>query len=290
MRDIKRRISSFKNMKQITKAMEMVSAAKLRRAQRQATASRPFANKLEEVLARLVESARSGESKAAIAHPLLEQRDVKRSLYVAITADRGLAGGYNVNIIRRLGALLDQAETEPGVIAIGRRGRDYLRKRGIEPIAEYVQMGDEVDYHVAKEIAGRLMDLFVSGEYDAIYLVYTQFITAISHRPVVEQVLPIRAPEGSGDGGAAKEYLYEPSADSVLNILLPRYVETEVYRALMEAKASEHGARMSAMKSASDNADELIDSLTLTFNRARQASITKEISEIVGGAEALAAE
>src|SRR5690606_23892290 len=133
-------INSFKNMKQITKAMEMVSAAKLRRAQRQATESRPFANKLEEVLVRLVESARAGESGTAIAHPLLERRDVKRTLYVAVTADRGLAGGYNVNVIRRLGALLDAAETEFGVVAIGRRGRDYLRKRGIEPIAEYVQL------------------------------------------------------------------------------------------------------------------------------------------------------
>lgn len=290
MRDIKRRISSFKNMKQITKAMEMVSAAKLRRSQRQATEGRPFADKLQEVLVRLVESAR-GDSDAEIAHPLLEKREIKRTLYVAVTADRGLAGGYNANIIRRLATLLDEAKTEVGVVAIGRRGRDYLRKRGIVPVDEYVQMGDEIDYMEAKAIAGRLMQYFTSGQYDAIYLLYTQFVSAISHRPVVEQVLPITAPTGSGEGGsAAREYIYEPSGDSVLNMLLPRYVETEVYRALMEAKASEHAARMTAMRNASDNAQELIESLTLSFNRARQASITKEISEIVGGAEALAAE
>jgi len=289
MRDIKRRISSFKNMKQITKAMEMVAAAKLRRAQRQAVEGRPFAKKLEEVLVRLVESARSKESEGALLHPLLEEREVKRALYVAITADRGLAGGYNANIIRRLGALLNERGAEAGVIAIGRRGRDYLRKRGIVPVAEYVQLPDEVDYQVAKEIAGRLMQLFTSGEYDAIYLVYTQFVSAITQRPVVEQVLPIRAPEGGG-AAEAGEYLYEPSADAVLGILLPRYVETEVYRALIEAKASEFAARMTAMRNATDNAQELIESLTLSFNRARQASITKEISEIVGGAEALAAD
>lgn len=291
MRDIKRRISSFKNMQQITKAMEMVSAAKLRRAQRQATESRPFANKLEEVLARLVESARSGESGGAFAHPLLEQREVKRTLYVVVTADRGLAGGYNVNILRRLAGVLKQSETEVGVVAVGRKTMDFLRKREMTPVADYAYLGDEIEYAVAKEIAGRLMELFVSGEYDAIHLIYTQFMSAISQRPVTQQVLPIKAPEHSpGEGSVAGEYLYEPSGDSVLNILLPRYVETEVYRALMEAKASEHGARMTAMRSASDNADDLIDSLTLTFNRARQASITKEISEIVGGAEALAAE
>ena len=304
MRDIKRRISSIKNTQQITKALEMVSAAKLRRTQNRVVASRPFADKLREVLVRLVASARAGEKGGSLSHPLLEAREVKRVLYVVVSADRGLAGAYNSNILRRLRAVLDEEEREWDVVAIGRKVRDFLRKREIEPVAEYTQLGDDVDWTTARQIAGYLMEAFTSGGYDAVYLLYTEFISAISQRPRLEQVLPIvdpgaarrsaldrrgaRQPEAEA-GQAAAEYLYEPSADSVLKILLPRYVETEVYRALMEAKASEHGARMTAMRNASDNAGELIEALTLSFNRARQASITKEISEIVGGAEALAA-
>ena len=286
VRDIKRRITSVKNMRQITKAMEMVAAAKLRRAQTQVTASRPFTDKLREVLARLVSAARKS---GGVKHPLLEKREVKRVLYVVVTADRGLAGGYNANLIRRLQAILDEESREVGVVAIGRKGRDYLRKRGIVPVREHVQLGDEIEYTVARGIAAELMEEFTSGRFDEINILYTEFISAMSQRPVVERLLPVEAPESESDEGAV-EYIYEPSPESVINILLPRFVETEVYGALMEAKASELGARMTAMRSASDNATEMIEQLTLNYNRARQAGITKEISEIVGGAEAIAAE
>ncbi len=295
MRDIKRRIASVKNMQQITKAMEMVAAAKLRRAQNRVVASRPFAGKLREVLVRLVASARGGEGTGELAHPLLEARESKRVLYVAVAADGGLAGGYNANLLRKLNQVIKEERREFGVVAIGRKVRDFLRKQQIKPVAEYVNLGDEIEFATAKEIAGFLMESFTTREYDEIHLLYTEFVSAISQRPKLEQLLPIVDPAGAtadgaveSDSGSASEYLYEPSADAVLNILLPRYVETEMYSALMEAKASEFGARMTAMRSASDNAGEMIDALTLTFNRARQASITKEIAEIVGGAEALA--
>ena len=301
MRDIKRRIASVKSTQKITKALEMVSAAKLRRAQNRATAGRPFADKLREVLVRLVAATRAGEGAGTLDHPLLEAREVKRVLYVVVTADRGLAGGYNSNILRRLRSILEQERREYGVIVIGRKARDYVRKQKIEPVAEHVYLGDEIDYLTARQIAGELMQAFTSRTYDAVYLLYTEFISAMSQRPRLEQVLPIADPgarrggapmgsSGAAGGGEERvaEYIYEPSPDAVLSILLPRYVETEVYRALMEAKASEHAARMTAMRNASDNAGEMIEALTLSFNRARQASITKEISEIVGGAEALA--
>lgn len=294
MRDIKRRIASVKSTQQITKALEMVSAAKLRRAQNRVVAARPFADKLREVLSRLVQSARSSEGGDSLSHPLLESRPTQRVLYVVLTADRGLAGGYNANILRRFWAIWNEAAHESDVVVIGRKGRDFLRARGVESVGEYLFLGDEVEYATAREIAGFLMDSFTSKTYDEIYLLYTEFISAISQRPRLERVLPIESPANMvQDAGAVEadaagaEYLYEPSADAVLNILLPRYVETEVYRALMEAKASEHGARMTAMRNASDNAGEMIESLTLSFNRARQASITKELAEIVGGAEAL---
>ena len=289
VRDIRRRITSVKNMRQITKAMEMVAAAKLRRAQTQVTASRPFTDKLREVLARLVSAARKAEGGGRVNHPLLEVREVKRVLYVVVTADRGLAGGYNANVIRRLQGILDEETREVEIVAIGRKGRDFLRKRGTPPLREYVQLGDEISFSVAKAVAGELMDDFTSGRFDEINLLYTEFVSAMTQRPIVERLLPVDEPEDQGEEGAV-EYIYEPSPESVINILLPRFVETEVYGALMEAKASELGARMTAMRSASDNATEMIDELTLNYNRARQAGITKEISEIVGGAEAIAAD
>lgn len=289
VRDIRRRITSVKNMRQITKAMEMVAAAKLRRAQTQVTASRPFTDKLREVLARLVSAARKAEGGGRVNHPLLEVREVKRVLYVVVTADRGLAGGYNANVIRRLQGILDEETREVEIVAIGRKGRDFLRKRGTPPLREYVQLGDEISFSVAKAVAGELMDDFTSGRFDEINLLYTEFVSAMTQRPIVERLLPVEEPEDQGEEGAV-EYIYEPSPESVINILLPRFVETEVYGALMEAKASELGARMTAMRSASDNATEMIDELTLNYNRARQAGITKEISEIVGGAEAIAAD
>lgn len=298
VREIKRRITSVKNTKQITKAMEMVSAAKLRRSQHQVTAGRPFAGKLREVLSRIahVHGAGNGDGGSGLQHPLLEVREVKRVLHVLITADRGLAGGYNANLIRHFSALVKDEPHPSSVIAVGRKGRDFLVKNGITPEREYLFLGDEIDFMTAKEIAQDLMRWFIDGVYDEINVVYSQFISAVTQRPTTMRLLPLgdltgdeaESAERSAEQGVG--YIYEPSPEEVLNILLPRYVETEVYRILLEAKASEHGARMTAMRSASDNADEMIEMLTLNYNRARQAGITKEISEIVGGAEAIAAD
>lgn len=293
VRDIRRRITSVKNTQQITKAMEMVSAAKLRRSQHQVTAGRPFAAKLREVLARLTQAHKGGDGAKAPEHPLLDVREVKKVLYVLITADRGLAGGYNANLIRHFAGIQEDETRETAVIAIGRKGRDYLVKSGTKPLHEYLYIGDEVDYYFARQLAGQLMDYFTSGQYDEINLVYSQFISAVTQRPSMMRLLPLdeavsTVEEESEEQGI--DYIYEPDPQSVLGILLPRYVETEVYRILLESKASEHGARMTAMRNASDNAEEMIEMLTLTYNRARQAGITKEISEIVGGAEAIAAD
>lgn len=297
MRDIKRRIRSVKNTQQITKAMEMVAAAKLRRVQGQVLAGRPFAEKLQEALGRLLSSAAA--AKRRVEHPLLAARPVNKVCYVVIAADRGLAGGYNANLIRKATETLSAEEREYELIVVGRRVRDFFAKRNYPIYDEYTQIGDEIDFAEAKELARRLMDAFKEGEFDEIYLVYSAFVNVSVHRPTVTRLLPLARPEASADSDAAKpnaaesgeseemEYIYEPNASTLLGILLPRFVETLVYRALMEAKASEHGARMVAMRNASDNAEELIEGLTLSFNRARQASITTELAEIVGGANAL---
>lgn len=301
MRDIKRRISSVRNIQQITKAMELVSATKLRRAQASVLAARPYAQKLEEVLTRLVAAnrAQAGEKKG-FQHPLLKERPVNKVAYVLITADRGLAGAYNSNVIRKAEQTLAAEEREHALIAVGRKGRDHFHRRGRPLYSEYLFLGDDIDFLRAREISRALTDLYVSGAFDEVNLIYTQFISTGSQRPVVVRLLPLSGFDGGqaqqgaaghtgeteGEGEAV-EYIYEPSPAEVLGLLLPRHVDMQVYRALLEAKASEHAARMRAMRAATDNATEMIRTLTLSFNRARQAAITKEIAEIVGGAEAL---
>lgn len=329
-RDIQRRISSIKNTQQITRAMEIVAATKLRRAQQNVVAARPFSDKLKEVLGRLVAANRPPEASGGegdeapntegkarrargrgLAHPLLEARSVKKVAYVLITADRGLAGGYNANLIRMADRMLREEERPFTTVAIGRKGRDFLRRTQRPMLEEHTAIGDEVSIELTRRLSGTLMRHFQTGEFDEVHLVYNMFINATTHRPVSVQLLPItglaseqngsdgddaqgvgQRRDGSDSAQAGEEegldYIYEPSPEAVLNILLPRYVDTQVYRALLEAKAAEHGARMSAMRNATDNAGEMIRSLNLSYNRARQAGITTEISEIVGGAEALA--
>ncbi|MGF7183928.1 F-type H+-transporting ATPase subunit gamma [Desulfitispora alkaliphila] len=279
MRDIKRRIRSVKNTQQITKAMKMVSAAKLRKAQERVVAARPFKSKLEEVLKRLV--AVSGE----IDHPLIQVREPQKAAYVVVTADKGLCGGYNSNLIKLAHKQVEQSEIPAEVVAVGRKGRDFFRRKEKRIGHEFINIGEEINIELARQVTRAVTNMYESGEYDQIYLVYTEFMTAIQQQPVVKKLLPIDPPEDEGED--AGDYIFEPSAEEVLNTLLPRYVENVVYQALLEAKASEHGARMTAMGSATDNAAEMIEKLTLSYNRARQAAITREISEIVGGAEAL---
>lgn len=281
MRDIKRRIRSIQSTQQITKAMKTVSAAKLRKTQGNLIAARPYSDKLAEVANRLL--GEMGDYKNA----LFEQREGDRVAYLVMTGDRGLAGGYNANAIRTAEQAIKSKTDEDGIIiAIGRKGRDYFRRRNYEILQEYLDLGDDPHYIQARELAREMVSIFLRGKVDKIYLVYTHFYSAIRHEPEIKQFLPLEvdSPEGSKE---ETEYIYEPAKREVLDQLIPRSLEVLMYRALLETKASEHGARMAAMDAASNNAGEMIDQLTLSFNRARQAAITREISEIVGGAAAL---
>ena len=283
VKDLKRRIRSIKNTQQITKAMKMVAAAKLRRAQEAAEKSRPYTETLKGTLARLV-----GVS-SDVEHPLLVKRDeVTKVGYIVVTADRGLCGGYNTNIIKTTTDSMKEDERKPenGIIAVGRKGRDFFRKRiGVE--AEFVNLGDKISYSDAREISQYVMNAYENEEYDEIYLVYAKFINVLRQVPTVVKILPIEPPEAGEADERNVEYIYEPSAESILLNLLPRYLGSQIYHAMLEGKASEQGARMTAMGNASQNAGEIIGNLTLKMNKVRQAAITDEILDIVGGAEAL---
>lgn len=279
-RDIKRRIRSIKSTQQITKAMKMVSAAKLRKAQTGVIAARPYAIKIREVLGRL--AAGVGEDYK---HPLLGEREVKKIGLVVITGDRGLCGGFNANIIRLAEHFINDSQKEVAIVAIGKKGRDYFRRRNREITEGYINIGDNPSFIQGKELAKRLIELYSSGVFDEVYLMFSEFKSAMTHVPRTFKLFPVEA--AAEEDIKDVEYLYEPSQAGVMDNLLPSYVETIVYRALLESKASEHGARMTAMSSATDNAGEIIAKLTLNLNRARQGAITTEISEIVGGAAAL---
>jgi len=289
LKSIKKRISSVKNTRQITKAMKMVSAAKLRRAQEAVVAARPFANKLQQVIASL---ARREEHDA---HPLLAERGKGKALIVLVTSDRGLCGGFNSNVSkaveRHIRANPDGYE-QLDLLLIGRKGNDYLKRRpgmSIYKVHENLLGTGQVSYAPASLIGQELVELFASEQYDAVFLAFNAFRSAISQEPQIMQLLPVAPPaadEGRGDAYLA-DYIYEPNVTEVLSQLLPKYVEVQVFRAFLESVASEHGARMSAMDSASKNASEMIGKLTLQYNRARQAAITKELMEIISGAESI---
>jgi len=275
--DIRRRIKSVRNMQQITKAMKMVSAAKLRKAQLKLNAARPYALQMQGVLERLAQVPMD------TIHPLLKKRPVQKVVYVLITSDGGLCGGYNANLIRKTSGMITEEQHEVKLVTVGRKGRDFFRRGKIEFLAEYTGFGDEPSYNQAKEVAQEVIRLYVEGEADEVYLLYTEFVTAMTQRPTQLKLLPMEQPVGK----QGKQYIFEPSAEEILNSLLPKYLETQIFRTLLEGKASEQGARMTAMSSATDNAKDMIDKLSLAMNRARQAAITTEISEIVSGAAAL---
>jgi len=284
--ELRRRIKAVQNIEQVTKAMELVAAAKLRRAQERVLAARPYAERLAEVLGRLA------TSEAARQEELLRPAIGGRPGYVVFSADRGLCGSYNINVLRK--AATEIGKREVALVTVGRKARDFFRRRGAKPVFELVGLGEDPDLATARHLAAALRGYFLSGQMNEVYLVYTEFVSALRQQPVVFRLLPLTAPAGRPAAGASGDrraelldYIFEPSPAEVLKSLLPRYVDVLVYRALLEAKASEHSARMRAMGSASDNAAELIHELTLEHNRARQAGITREISEIVGGAEAL---
>ncbi len=279
---IRKRITSIRNTQQITKAMKMVSAAKLRRAQEAALMARPYADKMNEILINL--SARVSRS----AHPLLAIREEKRIQMVLVTSDRGLCGGYNANLVRAAEAFIRQhgAGKEILLVLVGRKGADYYRRRRGETGERYLNFLSTPAEELAAVIAEKLITRFVDGETDAVYLIYSHFRSALSQVPTVEKILPVALSE-TQEPEQLTEYLYEPGAEELLSSLLPKITEIKIQRALLEAAASEHGARMTAMDSATTNASKMMGSLTLQMNRARQASITRELMEIVGTAEAL---
>jgi F-type H+-transporting ATPase subunit gamma len=283
LKAIRKRISSVRNTQQITKAMKMVSAAKLRRAQDAAIQARPYAEKMTELLKNVAARVPS-ES-----HILLTPREEKKVLLVLFTSDRGLCGGYNANLIRSAEAFVRQhAGKEIELTFVGRKGADYYRRRGAKIADRYTDIIHRAPDELAAEIAHKLIARFINGDSDAVYILYSRFRSALSQVPTLEKLLPIALGESSdADVRQQTEYLYEPGVEELLASLLPRITEVAVQRALLEATASEHGARMTAMESASGNAAKMIGSLTLQMNRARQASITRELLEIVGTAEAL---
>jgi F-type H+-transporting ATPase subunit gamma len=279
LRDLRRRIKSVKSTQQITKAMKAVSAAKMRRAQEQVLAARPYSRRIREVLGRV-----AGAS-GGVKHPLLAVREPKQVAYILITADRGLCGGFNGNLIRKTNQEMRGLTAGLSIVTVGRKGRDFFRRRRYQIDQQYVGLGENIKYNTARDIAGFVIDKYTGAEYDEVYLVYSQFVNVLVQRPTVEKLLPVEPPAGE-DAGAVN-YIFEPSPEAVMAELLPKYVENAIFHALLESKAGEHSARMTAMDSATKNAAEMIDRLTLSLNRARQAAITKEISEIVGGAAAL---
>lgn len=279
MRDIKRRIKSVQNTQKITSAMKMVAAAKLKRAQERAEGARTFFEKTQAIFDNLANAVLD------VTHPLLVDRGGDKVGYIMITADRGLAGGYNVRLINTVAEHIEDAENS-SLIAVGRKGRDHFKRRGHNIVSEYIGIADYPTFDTAQKIAQEVIQLYNDGVFDKVYLGYMQFKSALTQTPAVVSLLPI-VPETEEEKGHRTEYIYEPSADEVLDWILPKYLENIIYSALLEAKASEFGARMTAMDSATNNAEEMIEKLTLSYNRARQAAITTEISEIVGGAEAL---
>lgn len=286
MRQIRSRIRVAKNIQQITKAMKMVAAARLRRAQEAVEASRPYSQRLREVVARL---AASGGS--AVQHPLLRQvtGQPRRIGVVVIAGDRGLAGSFNSNAIRRANDTVKPYQAaDVKIISVGRRGANFFRRRGYEIVKEHMIPAAAVAFAEAQTVAREAVALFESGDVDVVFLVYTQFLSAMTQRPQAIQLLPVAPPEGSSNaGGQADEVIFEPSAEAILTELIPRYVDTLVFQGILESTASFFGSQMTSMSSATDNAGKMISGLTLSLNRARQAAITKEIAEIVGGADAL---
>lgn len=280
-RDIKRRVKSVSNTAKITKAMEMVAAAKLRRVQEAVQLSKPYLSKLESMLAGVSKSARY------IKHPLLATRPVRRTGYLVITADRGLAGSYNAQIIRTaLQAFRAKDKSTYTIFAVGRRGRDFFTRHGYPIGGEVTGVPDSPTYDSVGRLAAQIVAAYGAEEFDELYFVYNEFINAVTQRPVIKKVLPL-SDLPQDNSGSRVEYLYEPDAEAVMKALLPQYAETLVYQAVLDAKASEHGARMTAMGNATDAAKDMIQQLTLALNRARQSAITTQIVEVVGGAEAL---
>jgi F-type H+-transporting ATPase subunit gamma len=281
LRNIKRRIASVRSTQQITKAMKMVAAARLRKAQNQLLSARPYAHELEAVLGHIAGRMKRDQ------HPLLEARKIKRICYVVVTADRGLCGSFNSNISRRaLQEIRENAALEPAVVTIGRKGYEYLRRREIAVMAHHVDVFNKLDFAQAQRIADQLAMWYADKKFDKIVVIYNEFKNAVQQKIVVEQLLPI-VPLVQEETRFPIGYIFEPSPERILREICPLNLHIQLWRILLESSASEFGARMTAMGTATDNAADMIKELVLYYNKARQAAITKELTEIIGGAEAL---
>lgn len=281
LRDIKSRITSTKKTSQITKAMEMVSAAKWNRGVMNAKAFVPYMEKIQEVTASIAMGSKDAN------HPMLTSRPVKKTGYLVITSDRGLAGAYNSNVLRQVYQTIQnrhKSNDEFAIIAIGRVGRDFFQSRGMNVVLDIVGIADQPSFSEIQDIASNTVGMFSDGTFDELYIYYSHYISAISQEVQEKKLLPLTNITASTK---LTSYEFEPNAEEILEVLLPQYAESLIYGALLDSKASEHAARMTAMRNATDNAKELINSLSLSYNRARQAAITQEITEIVGGAAAL---
>ncbi len=281
LRDIEGRINSTKKTKKITNAMQMVSASKMSKAERNAKAYIPYSEKMQEVVA----SIANGSTDAS--HPMLSRREVKKTAYFIITSERGLVGAYNSHILKHLQKTIQQnhqSTDEYTVIAVGRMGYDFCKKRGIPVALSVLGVADQPHFSDIKELASDTVQMFSDEEIDELVIIYNHYVSAITQEVTMQTLLPITNVESNA---SSSDYEYEPNQEQILKVLLPQYAESLLFGALLDAKASEHAASMTAMKSATDNADDLIGDLTLSFNRARQAAITQEITEIIGGVAAL---
>jgi len=278
-RDIRRRINAAKNIKQITRAMQFVAASKLRRAQESTLAARPYSEKIDEVLADVAAVLGSED------HPLLKEPTEGKRLLVLVTTDRGLAGPLNTNTIRFVSREITEHKGDLSVISVGRKGRDAMRRARVPIDAHFAGFGDKPTFADVLPLARLISDDFLAGKYARIEIVYSRFISTLSQKPVIDQILPIE-PTDDTEGIPGNQFIFEPSPAAVLQQLLPRYVATRLFQAVLEAKASEESSRMVAMKNATENAEDLIEDLTLSYNKVRQANITREMIEIATGAQA----
>jgi F-type H+-transporting ATPase subunit gamma len=280
IRKVKRRIKGVQNIAKITRAMEMIAASKMRKAQERGLAGRPYAEKIEQVIADL-----AALPETTMHHPLLQRRPVKRIAVVHITPDRGLCGGLNANLNRQLAGFILTQSARVEVIAVGRKGRDAAARFACEMSAEFTGLGDQPAFLDILPVARIVIDEYTQKEIDEVYVSYAGFISTLVQKPVMKQLLPVKP--AVIPGGQNVDYIYEPDAETVLGNLLPRFVEMEIYHAILESIASEQSARMVAMRNATDSASELIGELTLLYNKARQESITRELLDITGGVVAL---